>query len=222
MKLLTNLYCLTTAIFWISSASAQVETTKTTRIQESNDVTVELKPIPLIANLVPGVGSIGIGGEIFANENISIFSNLYYTDVNLPNRISGTMADRAEDPVPDAMTSINVSLGGRFYGSPLGSTWYTGAAVGYIDSTGKWEYEDVEINHSLSSVTIAVEGGYRWRWPNNVLVRLGGGLASNNIQSSSYTSDSTSKNADDGKKKVKELNSMPVMAAVDLGLGYMF
>lgn len=215
---------LVVAGFWIFAGPgfAQIESTKSATVQRPGDFTAEVKPVPLLFSLIPGVGSIGLGAEVFVDPNVAVFSDVYYSDVDLPNRVTTTMNDRAGDPTPDKLTAASISLGGRYYGRPAGSSWYAGGLVGYSDSEGQWDYEAETIDHRVMSTTAGLEAGYRWKWVGGTIFRLGGGLASNNVQSKSVTSESDTKDAKDGIKKVGDINTPPVLAALDVGFGHDF
>lgn len=211
---------------WVSSTGlAQQE--MNLRKQGITPYSVELKPLPTSMSFLGGngTGSVGLGGEVFLSPNTAIVVGGSYADMNLPNNMTRKATDsNKNEPVPDKLIAYHISPGLRWYSSrAYESSWYGGAALGYSDIHGKYAFEDTTIDSKVSSVLPTLEAGYRWLFTNNFLVRLGAAVAGNMVTKHDETAvDKTSSYATDGEDKVKKINQTPVLAALDLGLGYAF
>ena len=201
-------------------ASAQQE--MAIRTEGVQPYSVELKPIPTILSAAPGVASIGAGFESFFMPKVAFFGEASYLDAKLQGKVVGTAKDRNTDPVPSKEIGYKGLLGARWYATPEEHSWYAGGGVGYSDSSGKWEYKNEVVDSRLVSVLPTVQGGYRWLWNNNVLLRLGADVALNNIQTRTNDAHSDSIDAKDAEAKLKKIQDHVWLATVDLGLGYAF
>jgi len=185
--------------------------------------TVEIKPLPTALSAVPGIGSIGVGSELFFSSKSALFVDGQYTDANLPNRVLKQVKENnTGEPIPRTMIGYNVTSGVRFYSSPALHSWYGALGVGYSELTGKWDYDDATVQSHIISVLPTVAAGFRWVFENNVILRLGANFSSNIVKSESTTAAEQTATAADGVKKVSNSERTPMLAAVDVGLGYGF
>ena len=205
-----------------SGAYGQVASLKESTFHPTT-VVVEVKPLPLAFTMLPGLASIGAGVELGASSNLTTFLDGYAIRANLPNGLRSQ--GRQEDvPVIQKMEGYAGDLGLRYYGSSVRlDSWYGGAKVGYKMARGQWGYKDEKINHVVRTVAPGVEGGYRWLWENNVLVRLGAGADGNVVQeNNSGPVDQPTKVTADAQERVEGYAQVAVIPRVDVGLGYMF
>lgn len=186
-------------------------------------VAVEAKPLPFALMATPGTASLGASAELSADNNFATFINAYLVDANLPTRLRQE-GEQDETPVIHKMQGYSADLGARYY-TRTGNvdSWYGGAKVGYALLLGQWQYKDELVDQSTRSVTPGVEGGYRWMWVNNFLVRLGIGADGNIIQENSATAATTSTSVtDDAADTIKGYAQVAVVPRVDFGVGYAF
>jgi hypothetical protein len=206
-----------------SAASAQTRSILESSLQPPKTVSVELKPLPTMLSAVPGVAAVGLGAEIIPASNFVPFINANLIDGNLPNNLRNRQ-NSDETPQIAKMRGYSADTGVRYYFNDVARhSWYGGAKVGYSLARGEWEYKDEKIVHTMRTVTPGVEGGYRWNWPSNVLLRLGVGADSNIVQENRANAvgeeNSRTKDAED---KVQGYAQVAVVPRVDLGLGYTF
>jgi hypothetical protein len=198
----------------------------TLRTEGIRPYTVELKPLPTALSAVPeagAVGSIGLGAEIFQTKHMAWFGEGQYIDVNTPNNLTNRSKQaNPSSPVPSEMHGYEWTAGARLYGTPEVSTWYGSLGVGYSDYAGTFNYQDTTIAAHTISILPTVAAGYRWMFDNNVLLRLGLDVASNQVKSRRADAESQTANAADGEHKVRNLERTPVLANLDFGVGYGF
>lgn len=182
---------------------------------------VELKPLSTTLNMVPGPG---IAGEAFVTDTVSVFLQGSYIDADMPGmRPKDYGVDSNKNAVPVKGYGYGYAAGGRWYSAPTTSSWYADAGVGYSQQKATWEYKDERVKNRLETVLPGVSGGYRWRWENGFIVRLGAGLSANTVASSRVKAeDPESPGAAAAVKKVKSVTNQATLAGLDLGLGYAF
>lgn len=179
------------------------------------DSSVEVKPLALMGSAIPGIGAFGIGAEKFLDNNTAGFVDLSFMTADLNKR---TVQDNDQKyALPDRVNSYGVDLGARYYGVPATHTWYAGAKLGYNRSEGNWTYRDDTVRKEVAALTPGVEGGYRWLFTNGVLVRAGAGAAGNVV-----VGEKTSEAKEETIDKVDKATKAPVVAKLDVGLGYAF
>ena len=181
----------------------------------------EFKPLATTLDMVPGPG---VAGEVFFADKVSVFLQGSYTDADLPGaRMKDYGVDSKKNAVPIKGYGYGYAAGARWYNSPESDSWYADAGIGYSQHNATWEYKDQRVKGRLETVLPGVSGGYRWRWSNGFLVRLGAGIAANGVASSSAKAeDPASPDAKEAEKKVKNITTQATVGGVDLGLGYMF
>lgn len=183
----------------------------------------ELKPLPVIVSLVPGVSGAGVGGEWMATRDTAIYTEVNYLDSNLSGRTSDQARSRAgESLYPNKVRAVNFDVGGRFYTTPLASSWYGGAKLGYSTVRGEWFYHDETVDQKTAALTPGVNAGYRWKWENDVLVRLGAGAAANVVQFQETKRTNDTEDSKEAQDKLDKNARVPFLANIDLGVGYMF
>jgi hypothetical protein len=205
-------------------AQSDITTTKSDPYRlQIDDISMELKPLTTLMSAVPGVGSIGLGFEAFVAPRFAVFSNFAVMNANLPHAYDDDVQEFSR-LYPRSFTGGSIGLGGRYYGSLFGDSWYGGAKLGVTRVRAKWEYRDEVLSQDVGSLTPGVEGGYRWLWVNNVLVRLGVGASANLRQFDNIETESESASADvvSARKELDKTSKFPVLASVDLGIGYKF
>jgi hypothetical protein len=205
------------------TASAQdLDATSTTAVRAAPvGVTAEIKPLPTLLSAVPGIGSLGAGVEADLFNGPAPFLEFTALSSNLPERLEGAAKDE-EDLYPDRVRGGSVDIGSRYYQSAIGHSFYGLAKVGYTEMSSRWEYNDGIVDHRVASITPGLGVGYRWRWPNRLMVRLGAGVAANLVQANSTENQVDNADSDEAADKVKDRADEPTIANVDLGLGYMF
>lgn len=188
-------------------------------------ITAEIKPLPTVLSLVPGVGSIQAGVEADINQTVAPFLEFTAVNANLPERLDAIVEDEAEgdDTIrPKKLQGGGVDIGARFYTAPLGHSWYGQAKIGYSEVTGEWEYREEIVDSRVASLTPGLGGGYRWLWNNGVVLRLGAGVSANLVQASDVDYDEETANTLEAQEDLEDRFDEPVLANVDLGLGYRF
>lgn len=192
-------------------------------IMHPTSAALELKPLPTAVSVVPGVASIGAGIELSAGSNFASFLNGYILDANLPNRLR---PQNSEDNQPGVhkMRGFAGDLGGRYYSDGVNTdSWYGGAKVGYALSMTQWGYKGQTVDHAMRTITPGLEGGYRWVWVNNLLLRIGAGADGNVIQQNTVTPTLAATDVtNDAKDRIEGYAKVAVVPRVDLGLGYAF
>ena len=182
---------------------------------------VEFKPLATTLDMVPGPG---IAGEGFVNDSVSVFLQGSYTDADLPGarpKDWGVSSDK--NAVPVKGYGFGYAAGARWYSSAKTDSWYADAGIGYSQVNATWEYKDQRVKGHLETVLPGVSGGYRWRWDNGFLLRLGVGISSNQVRSSRANAENPSAaDAKEAEDKVKNVSEQATLAGLDLGLGYAF
>lgn len=184
---------------------------------------VEVKPLPMALSTVPGVASLGIGTELSAGGNATTFADVYVINANLP---TGLRAENRENEVPvvQKMEGYAADLGFRYYANPAGiDSWYGGAKLSYSLAKGQWGYQGEKIDHAVRTLSPGLEGGYRWQWANNFLLRLGAGADGNIVQENTTSAvDRSTAVTTDAEDKVQGYAQAAVTPRLDMGLGYAF
>lgn len=183
---------------------------------EWRDSSLEVKPASLITSAVPNLGAFAIGGEKFVDDHAAAFVNLSFMTADLNKKTAADNDDKFA--LPDRVNSYGADLGGRYYGTPAGHSWYAGAKLGYSRSEGTWTYQDESLRKEVASLTPGAEGGYRWLFQNGLLVRTGLGVGGNVVVGEKTDEDASDKAVEAVNKATKPA----VSGKVDLGLGYAF
>lgn len=221
ISLIPALACFAGSAFAQSDVSAT--STGTSSVFGQDRFSAEIKPLPTILSAVPGVAGAGVGAEWMVNHESAIYTDVNYLDSNLNKRGEDEVRNRAGDePYPNKVRAVNFDIGGRFYTSPLTSSWYGGAKLGYSTVRGQWFYKDEKLDQKTASLTPGINAGYRWKWENDVLVRLGAGAAANFVQFQDIDRENDSRDSLDAQDELDEKAHTPVLANLDLGVGYMF
>lgn len=215
------------ALFMASAASAQesIDSTRTgtSSMFGADKFSAELKPLPTILSVIPGVAGAGAGAELLVGRDTAVYTEVNYLDSNLSGASEAQAKDRAGDGLyPNKVRAVNIDVGGRFYTSPLSSSWYGGAKLGYSTLRGQWFYKDEVLNQRTASLTPGINAGYRWKWENDVLLRLGAGAAANFVQFQHIDRENDSKDSLDAQDKMDDEAHSPILANLDLGVGYVF
>ena len=214
-------YCVGLA-FFSCEAFAQVSSIKR-GVFKPNEVSVELKPYPIALSTVPGLQSMGLGTELSSRGSVSTFVDAYVLDSKLPNQALGT-TKKDDEPAIERLSGYSADIGVRYNDSPeAAGSWYAGGKIGYSQAGGQWSYLNEKINHDIRCVTPGLEGGYRWIWDSNVLLRFGVGMDGNVTQknSTSPVGEATAITAE-AENKVKDYASASVIPRADVGIGYAF
>jgi len=184
---------------------------------------VELKPLPTAMSFEQGVGAVGASAEAFFADKWAWFIGGAYTDMNLPNNlIQKGQNNNKNTPIPSDVIGYTYYTGARYYTDPLLGSWYGDLGAGYAEQTGKWNYKGTLVDSRAVSVLPMVGAGYRWVFANRVLVRLGANVAYNNSKVDKATATEVTNNYQDAENKVYDTLKTPVLASLDLGLGYAF
>lgn len=217
-----NKLCCVGLAFFSCEAFSQVSSIKR-GIFKPSEVSVELKPYPIALSNVPGLNSVGLGTELSSRGSVSTFVDAYVLDSNLPNGMIGA-TQKDDEPAIKGIRGYSADIGVRYNEAPEeAGSWYAGGKIGYSQAGGQWSYRDEKINHDIRCVTPGLEGGYRWIWDSNVLLRLGVGMDSNVTQknSTSPVGEATAVTAE-AENKVKDYASASVIPRADVGIGYAF
>lgn len=210
-------------LLWPLTVFGQVRDLKERVLGSSGTAALEIKPLPTVLIMVPGVSSIGIGAEVAAGQDVALFANAFAVNANLPGSLRNE--DREDKtPILQKMDGYAADIGGRYYarGAHLDS-WYSGAKVGYAFGIGQWGYKDEQVDHVVRTITPGAEGGYRWVWPSNLLVRLAAGLDGNVVQENVATpSGLETATTEDAEGTIEGYAKVALLPRVDLGIGYMF
>ena len=162
------------ALVFSSKVSAQ---TMEVNAYPKRSVSFELKPISLLANIIPG--SRGFAGEFEASlgRNISVVAGLSHLRFTTPD--AAVAEQRAEDKnkeIEKEVTTNEVSLGGRYYSNMTGHSWFTGFRLGGGTKNSLWDYNSQDYNDTQMTYLTALDTGFRWLWQSGMHLRLGGGL----------------------------------------------
>lgn len=182
--------------------------------------TAEVKPVTTALSAIPGVGGVGAGAEAFVSPRVAAFVEGSYLDVNLPGSPIGARKLGEVDPFPVDTYGYNVALGARWYSSPESNSWYGGLGLAYARTDGEWESADERVDVSTAALLPSLAAGFRILWRNNLIMRIGGGLAANVVQSKTVDAKETTAAAEDAEKDVKDSLDQNLMANVDFGVGY--
>ncbi len=219
---LMKLSLLSMGMIFAADAFAQLATIRD-RIPTPTSVVVEVKPIPTVLNVVPGVRSVGIGTELIGNTAYTTFIDGYLLDSNLPSRLRSEGRED-ETPVLQRGQGYSADVGLRYYMSSVTTdSWYGQASLGYALSMSQWGYQGEKVDHTFRSVMPGVAAGYRWIWGNNFLLRVGAGVDGNLVQQNTVTPvvASTAATAE-AESDIEGAALAAVMPMVDLGMGYRF
>jgi hypothetical protein len=208
-------------------SQGQMMTRRDVARPQGEGVSVEIKPLPTILTLIPGVGGIGAAVETPITNQMAGYVESNFLDSNLPEGADSTLKDRfGEGLYGDKVRAVNVDVGGRYYTTPWTSSWYGGVKVGYTTVHADWLYHDEKLTQRFSALTPGVAAGYRWKWDNNVLVRLGAGVGGSVRQFEEVKiktgPESNDQVAQEGRKKLDDAAKQVYAANVDLGVGYVF
>jgi hypothetical protein len=213
------------ALSQTDTASPSVASTRTGYLPTNiTGITAEVKPLPTLLSVVPGVGILSAGVEGFVQPNIAIFTEAAAMSSNLPDRLRGATKDRLGNDklYANKMRGGSIDVGARYYNTPMRSSWYTGGKVGYKAASAEWEYNDEVLEQETATITPGINAGYRWKWDSNFIVRLGAGATANLVQKQRVKSDRDNEDVKDARDQLDEAVKTPVLANIDLGLGYMF
>ncbi|MCX6124742.1 MAG: hypothetical protein NTV34_08335 [Proteobacteria bacterium] len=204
-------------------AFGQLQSIRESSAYRSANFGAELKPLPTILSSVPGVASGGLGLELSMGGHVSTFANAYVIDSNLPAYMRKER-DENEMPVLKKMQGYAADIGSRFYSDLDGlDSWYGGAKMGYSYGKGQWTYRKEEIDSTVRTLNPGLEGGYRWIWPSNLMLRLGAGADANAIQENEATAGGQPTAATkEASETIKDYLTVSVVPRVDLGVGYRF
>jgi hypothetical protein len=222
----TSIFCVSMALG--AQAFAQTADVATTRQgtagSSTRGITAEVKPLQTLLSAIPGVGVVGFGLEGFVRPKTTVYSEVNIINSNLPERLEGAAKDKLGDDklYANKMRGGAVDIGSRWYNNPIGHSWYTGGKIGYQEASTEWEYNDEVLTQRSASLTPGINAGYRWAWQNNVVVRLGAGASLNLVQAQNVDSENDNADTDEARDELDEAAKVPVLANVDLGLGYMF
>jgi hypothetical protein len=192
------------ALVFSSKVSAQ---TMDVNGYPKRSVSFELKPIYLLANIIPG--SRGFAGEFEASlgRNISVVSGLSHSRIATPD---ATVADQQiEDnkkEIEKEVTTNEVSLGGRYYSNMRGHSWFTGFRLGGGTKNSLWDYDSQDYNDTQMTYLSAFDTGFRWLWQSGMHLRLGGGLEFRRIIARNVQSISTSQEPDEVSQSIERNN----------------
>lgn len=179
---------------------------------------LEVKPLPLVANVLPGVGAVGIAGERFIDGHLAPFLQGNFATADMSQKLIGAN-DESATALPDRVNLWSLAAGMRYYGQGVIDSWYAGGKLGYARTEGDWVYRDERVGRETAALLPGVEGGYRWIWDSGLLVRVGGDLAANVIVGEETDAKDAS---DEAVDKVEAATTLPIATTFDLGVGYAF
>jgi hypothetical protein len=204
------------------TAQAQVRSLKESTMSPTH-IAVEVKPLPMMLSVIPGVTGVGIGTEFSSEGNATAFADVFSLYADLPSNLrrEGNEQDRA---VLHKIKGASVDVGGRYYSNHASAaSWYGGARLSYSAAMSRWSYQGEQVNQTVRMISPGLEGGHRWNLMNNFLLRLGAGLDGNIISENTATAVGAETSVTrDGEDQVKRYAQMPVTPRADLGVGYIF
>jgi hypothetical protein len=211
------------------TTTGAVSGTRMRRMMGSDRLAAEVKPYPAVMGFgadagASGVGSVGASVEWMTNRYVAVHADGYVLDTGLGVYDE---ADKDEGIYPDTVTGYSAELGARYYGEPETSTWYAGAKLGYTEVSGDYTYKDREaVEARYGSLTPGVQAGYRWLvgFQDDILIRLGAVAAANVVQYRDRDMKGLTGTADEAEARdeLDDRIEAPVLASVDLGIGYQF
>lgn len=216
-RLIVKVAALSCAAWMSSAANAQEDMTRTGEASERPRASLEVAPLILLMNAVPGAGAVGLAGEVFVNEKTALMAEGQYLNADLR---TDTVNKLDSDLKPRSLDGYMASVGLQQYRNPESSSWYYGGKVGYAEADSNWDYRDATVDASTTAIVPAVMAGYRWLYGNNLTLRLGGTVGANLLQTSSFASSGAPQNAAEGRDKVEDAARLPATARVDFLVGY--
>lgn len=192
------------ALIFSSKVSAQ---TLEVSAYPKRSVSFEVKPISLLANILPG--SRGFAGEFEASlgRHISVVAGLSHSRFTLPETaIAEQRADDNNKEIEKGVTTNEVSLGGRYYSNTSGHSWFTGFRLGGGTRNSILDYDSQNYNDTQMTYLSAFDTGHRWLWQNGVHLRLGGGLEFRRTIARNVKSLSSSQDPDEISQTIERNN----------------
>ncbi|MCX6127202.1 MAG: hypothetical protein NTV34_20965 [Proteobacteria bacterium] len=199
-------------------------------LAEDKDLTIELKPLALGANLLPGTSTFGFSVERNLESNWTLFGDLNFLSIRIPHSVINSAQEGMSEqkPVPQKLDIFGLGIGSRYCASTIANSWYGGAKLQFLRSRSTWIHASEKLREDADQVVPTLEGGYRWVGESGFSVRLGLVAALGRFGPKKITRDSDSVVAIEGEEKLKKndvygnslLARMPV--GIDLGVGYSF
>jgi hypothetical protein len=190
----------------------------------ANHFSVEVKPLVFLANLAPGSRGVSGGLELPLGDHVAAFGTASYLTLKLPTDKLDT--SEAGKSTIQEVHSFGALGGLRYYSHVNGDSWYAGLGAGIGDGYVNWKRDADLVADKKSSYTGEVEAGYRWMWNSGFLMRVGGLLSVNSMQSRTVTAASTtaSASADSIADVTKEGETKKNVLATgfDFGVGWAF
>jgi len=203
--LLTFFYAL---IFSSKVTAETMEVEGKVRAYPKRSVSFELKPIALLANIIPN--SRGFAGEFEASlgRNIAVVAGLSHYRITTPESfIREQKAGDNNKEIERQVTTNEVSLGGRHYGNMNGHSWFTGLRLGGGTKNSLRDYDLQAYNDTQMTYLSALDTGFRWLWQSGMHLRLGGGLEFRRTIARNVTELSSSQAPDHVSQDIKKKNN---------------
>ena len=202
-----------------ADVAMKVQSEKTPALKR---VSIELKPVELLLNSVPGVASGGLSFEVYVGQNWAVNVGGSYADVNLPQKYIKATNEKANEPLIDKGYGYSAGAGLRYYDDAIGNSLYGGLNLDYSEARYGFKFNEETYATKQFAATPAVVAGYRWVWQNGVLARLGAGVGLPSVQAQTITNESAGIDATKGRAKVSEILNTKVIAKLDMGIGMVF
>ncbi len=193
-----------------------------------NRFNVEVKPLALIVNLVPGSHGFSGGLEVPFGEHVAAFGTASFLSFKLPD---SAITESTDKDAPPKTTMKEITTGAahgglRYYGQVSSDSWYAGAGVGAGNSRIEWLHDGETLIDKTVLFTTGIEAGYRWLWNSGFLMRVGAQLSANNLRNRSISAVSTavtpSSQAVDDVTKEGQQPKTQLSTGFDFGVGWAF
>jgi hypothetical protein len=188
--------------------------------------TLETDPLFFAGFLAPKGGyGISLGLERMASENIAVFARAGTIKAGIVSAETNNELDQ------DGKTSLVrleefgtdfAQVGGRYYFSGRGHSWYAGPSLAAQRFFGTYTYEQQSVVDEVRSLSIGANGGYRWNWQSGLSLRLGGSLGGVVAHDQSTNAKSSNEKSAEAEDKVRRSSNSKTTGSLDVSLGYRF
>lgn len=221
-------FALTVAAICTSSPAlaADLVDLKVTSPQKQH-FSLEIKPIALIANAIPGGRGFSGGLEIPFSEHLAAFGTVSMLRLQLPEEAVKTRAANDNEPDPTIKQTRNsaATAGLRYYGIIDSNSWYAGLAAGSGTNQVTWQQNGEALEDKSAFLSAGAEAGYRWLWRSGFLLRVGAQLSAHNLRDRNISAVSTNAPSAQTVAAISEQGQQrktQLSTGFDFGLGWAF
>jgi hypothetical protein len=145
-------------------------------VSQGTAATLEVKPVTMLYNLVPGVRAMTLSGEWGVSSQFVAFAGGSYSTVEVSD--TSIEEKRLESGELDAAylssaRSTGVNAGLRYYSYPMTDSFYVGGGLARTTATATVLVGESEVTANSVSSNSTLDAGYRWRWQGGFTLRTG-------------------------------------------------